>query len=413
MSNDIQQEIEPTNEKSNNKEQLIDLLEFEIQQIHLTESQTGWTHWALLGALASALWLITIEHENNSIILHNVCFLFLLFNLAVDLIGGVSTLFSQDVVVANSRPRFLYSNLGFASTRLSLLVQIIRIGLLFTIVAINPGLFLSPLAMSGIIVFYFPSGLLFLVMFILTFFKIPLPSRSSASTLPGKLLTLCAIIIGAITISLLVNILIANQTIFQIPEYRMSGLLLTITYITVLLSKWKFYNPILNNLIKTRRDLALEHITYEAAKDQIDIAFEGLKATDVVQNEVSLLLSELNIFSAELDLAEKNFKEVAELLENYKDGFTDRQRTIVVALLKATLSHLANGQSANIKVGKYLDAYKRKSNYLSGIVSTATKDLEPLVEIMSKVVNSNDDKISKLESILDTCEKQVKKMLGN
>src|SRR5260370_28272671 len=74
---------------------MVKLLEFEIGHIRTEQSKPGWTKWALMGGLATTLWLLTLELEQKKIRGRHVIFLFLLLSLSYDSVKLVSSVISK------------------------------------------------------------------------------------------------------------------------------------------------------------------------------------------------------------------------------------------------------------------------------------------------------------------------------
>lgn len=113
-------------ETSEEFNRIIELLEFEITQIRTEESQPGWTTWALLGGLATTLWLFALEIENHGANLQTTLFLFLVFSLTLDTLKLLHRLISPSSSFLKSAFRFQSAYSQLSQTRASILLDIAR-----------------------------------------------------------------------------------------------------------------------------------------------------------------------------------------------------------------------------------------------------------------------------------------------
>jgi len=103
-------------------DRLTELLDSEIEHICSEYERPGWTRWALLGGIASIVWLIVDRVEQGSFNSTNVGTLFLAFSLVFYVLICLSNLFDSTQPDSSTEGRFRLTNRWFALNRASLLL---------------------------------------------------------------------------------------------------------------------------------------------------------------------------------------------------------------------------------------------------------------------------------------------------
>jgi uncharacterized protein YdcH (DUF465 family) len=133
-------------------------------------------------------------------------------------------------------------------------------------------------------------GLLFVS--VLSFLRYPFPTRTKASW--GGLIALFLVsVVGLYSSINYGRFVFFAQYASKLSDIRLAILLLAGLYILSLLLSSQSKNPLLQNLMSTRRDLALGRIDIESAREQAKIALLGLRFADVLQEYMSDLLSKI------------------------------------------------------------------------------------------------------------------------
>lgn len=293
---------------SPNITKLIDILDFEIDRINVELSRPGWTHWAMLGGIASALWLLSIELEKHQVSILNTAFLFLVINIAYDNFISINGLLAS-IVDPTKGPRFasayslLSQSRSFMLISLSRLIVIIAL-LQFTIIH-TYGYYVYVLEMV-----YILYAFTLIALFSISFTTIPFPVGRTKRK--KKDIIFAAALVAALTYALysMVYFIYNNRTYFALTELRVSALIMVVTILLLKIADKKNEYLLLPKLIDIRRDILLDKISAENAKKQIEIALIGLGLTDIVQKEVLSILEKYEIANNSLELFESHINDI-------------------------------------------------------------------------------------------------------
>jgi hypothetical protein len=318
MSSDNSQQID----------RLIDLTEFEIDRIKAQSSAPGWTLWAILGAIASLLWLLSIEIENGNPSLNIVTFLMIGISLTLDWLELVGGLMVIRQLVQPTRPRFIFSNFLFGSTRTALL-QLSRYLIIFIATFWIPGNVPIWIIIAIRLVYGFFAGGTTLAIIMAVANKIPF---EYSTAMRGK----ATLIAGLGFIVLVASIIVFSVLSLSIlspsmNEWRSAGLAAVALYLAMFLTRGESQNYFMWSLLGLRRALGLEVIDISAAKRQYEIIIQGMTASDVVQEEVgqfAMLLGQIRGF---VETATSSIQAASEIVET--PVISDKDYLILDALL--------------------------------------------------------------------------------
>ena len=325
---------EPTGAKL---EHVLHALDFEIENILSQEKRPGWTMWALIGSLAAVSWLFLDELETTIFNPHSVLPLVLILHLIYD--SGIFTtrILSLDHNV-DRLWKFRFSHHDLGDSRLGLLFVLIRQATLVFIATYSMGPVWLPFGYF-VCIFYGVIGLFFLLFFILSFLRLPLPTYQKNIPLKGYIISI--LIIAGIVLST-VGYFIGNYSLhgpFSISEYRISILIFAIVYIFSMLLKKHNRSPMLFSLIRVRRDLAFNKIDTQVAIQQANIALTGMDVSQILQDEIQKMLGYLDEIVAENKEIVTKLKMAREEISIPSDELTKNNWTITKALLESISHH--------------------------------------------------------------------------
>lgn len=121
------------NETATQKATTPDVLQYlnqEINQLLADQKQPGWTVWALLGALATTLWLLSEELGAPSVSVSNSLLLFLVFSISLHILGLLKHMVSQPKTRGMELTgRFQFTHHQFGPTRVTGFVVLAELSL--------------------------------------------------------------------------------------------------------------------------------------------------------------------------------------------------------------------------------------------------------------------------------------------
>jgi len=317
-------ESEDDGDLSNSEEidRLIGLLESEISRVRDEKSQPGWTTWALIGSLATMLWLLMAELEKHIVYRQNTLFLLLALSLAYDCITSVVSIIKLPAPTwhASSKPRsrFRLAHSVLSSGRSRILIDITRLLFLMVAAAEIQSLLNTPYVVATF--FYFGMSAVFMmILFVYSFLEIPLPVgsiRRGVVILLGFLLLIPAIL----------ALFGFSETLWHqgvsptAPEWRVGGLLFAITLVLQILAQEQPRTPLLETLIDIRRNLALGLVDLDSARRDTEISLLGMKTADVLQDDLQELLAELGQMDIRTQAMYREYERMAAIMENNEVG---------------------------------------------------------------------------------------------
>ncbi len=294
------------------RKEILHALDLEIEQIQKEVDRPGWTIWAMLGALATSIWLLLDVIENSKFNLQAGLFTFLTISILFDSLN-ILIIFSKSGATRATNPRFRLTN-EFSNSRHLFFLSALRAGLLLYLGFIFSG-WISGLPSK---IFYIGYGgyifFLFFI-FILSFAKIPI-LLDTATKKSFKILNVIISIGLMILVIGFSKAFYENLFIIKMPVFRFGGLLWTISFLIMKLGSGALRPILLESLIEIRRDLILERINLFSASKQFDIALSGLEVSDLLQAEIREILQIYDQISKEYKIADDNLKTIKNVFEN-------------------------------------------------------------------------------------------------
>ncbi|MDT5271151.1 MAG: hypothetical protein QOH49_3337 [Acidobacteriota bacterium] len=366
---------------------IIGVLEFEIARIRVEESQPGWTTWALLGGLATTWWFLTVEIESHGADLRVIAYLFLVYYLALASIRILHNLVSGRSFNLGTALRFRFSHSRFSKTRSSLLIEICQSVVLIYIVTKYKSAVHSVFSIAAYL-FLGIDLLAGMLVFALSVINIPFtdPHASMKRRLMPAAYLFCGV--GVIALVGFADALF-NRTISPLmSEYRITGLLIAITQILIIFGKREQDTPLLQSLIDIRRNLGLGRLQLDDAKHQIEIALEGMTASDVLQDELAMLLSHIEGINIRLESAAKEIQALTTTLPKGSDGLSEDQRTLLMAVRQSVDAHLQHVNEIQASLSERIKRLQRRVGLIVGMSPESKYEITPAAASINAALQS-------------------------
>jgi hypothetical protein len=381
-----------------NNEQLNTIIEFEIDRLQKESMRPGWTAWALLGALASILWLIgsvLLDSKPNPKIL---MYLLLLMSLAIDSGWILFKSLAWNVKNKSNALRFRFADYIIAPLRYFIVVLLIRSLILLLLLSHVDGLVSS---WSRYLVGAYLLAEIIIVSFVmfLSYSQLPLAQNISPikknSTMIIRILLVC-LLFSSFLLFLLP--LTQGSILPALVEWRISGLVIMGSVIILILSHPRVQSPLLETLISLRRELVFG-ANLESVFERIKIALEGLAVPDVLQLELSPLLHDYGMQKDILSKVEEYLLELQTLESISNRQLTESESQRIEELRKVTIDLMkeANNFSERIKISS--KSFYRRANLLKSVHPDCKRELQPLYE---KIELASESVGQQLKNVIET-----------
>ncbi len=370
------------------KENVLHLLDAEIKHVISSEKDSGVTVWALTVALASILWVILDQIEALQVELSNILLLFLLYSLITDFIYIFSRGIASTSTFQGER-RFRFSQQDLSSSRSAALLLFIR-ALVLVLLISQYGDYLFSITKYTTYIFYFFLLFLILVGLILSFINLPLPITREQSFKKTAVL----LVISLIPLMCAIDILYPwdNNHIlsFSISDYKLSSLILAFSILLIILVRSRIRTPLLDSLIRLRRDIALSKLDIDDAVKQVDIALIGLRVTDVFQKELKLFLDLTEKISFELDVAVEKITALRRQLPEDPSQMTGDQSLICKSVFITAVEHMKKSNRLIEDYDKSITKYIKKVSFMRLKPSEQEIVTTQIKEMLTKIRQKND-----------------------
>ena len=385
-------------------EHLTELLNAEIDRIRAEESRPGWTMWALLGGLATILWLMVAELEKNTIDLLNVLFLLLLFSLVCDTLREIPLIISGSPAL--SVPLRVKFTRSIFQGRVHSLVALVRsITLIIVTAMIRP--FASACYVVAAYVFYVRLALAFAGRFLLSFLRVPSPAPQQDAEWTAKVLRLLLLVPGIIALFGLSSALLNQKVSPEVFEYRFSGLLVAATLTLLLLAQGQSRAPLLATLMHIRRSLTFGSIDLASAKRQAEVALLGMTVADAFQDDLRRLLLDLQQADVFLEAIEQRFQEIRSVLDKSDSEISEKQRVLMEAVRRSSQIDLDDAKrELNAFLNRY-ESFRRRTRLFLGRQSDLTEERDDLLDKLSVMRQEVEKRLGRSKKLLQTLDKTL------
>ena len=373
-------------------ERIIHLLEYEISSRHTKANRQGWTTWAILGAVASLLWLMSsVLDTTTSISWRNVLFIVLLSSISFDFLLLLNKLFFGESYQSLNENRF--QNIDISSRKVLFFMLVRATLLLIIIIWLSPVLGqLVKLSCWGFFMFFF---IMAIVIMKLVFLKIPVPMESHSRTKQSAYIyTIIMAAVGCIAIVGLVRIIYFNTISPSISEWRIGLILFCLSLLTIILFLFKPNPILLLQLDDIRQKLAMGQIELNRAKQQIDLIIHGLTLSNIFQSKISDILVVLKTIQNMFNKFHSEIAIVNKFVEAPSEDMTKKDSSTVYKALIAISEIQEEIESQYQKVGNKYSKLNRKVMFYGGM----HKDINLDIENIFTTIDTEYDKVTELSN---------------
>lgn len=375
-----------------NRQEILNVLNLEITHIQDEYRRPGWTLWALLGGLATTIWLFLDEIEKTKIDFQNGLFAFLTITIVLDGLILLKFLISSEPNNIKAGVFKFYTDLF--KVRHIVLLFLIRTALIFYVGFVYQS-WVSYLSVTLLFTYYGVGVLFFLLFLALSFTRYPIILFGLSGTkCPATWLINVIRIFIVISVIVLaygyLDVCVNNPSFIRAPEYRFGGLLWTVGFIFFKLGRDISQPVLLDSLVELRRDLLLDRIDSSSAKRQLDIILDGLEISDLLlQEDIKELLrlyeeanQEFKIAYERIKVAESHFSEALA-----KEPSGDNIQLIYVAILEGML-HADEVKIKLTELNENITRFSKRINLLITIYPQLRETLKLSIE--EKIKNACD-----------------------
>jgi hypothetical protein len=375
---------------------LIELINRETDQFAIEQKRHGWTTWALLGALATLIWVFIDQAPFALVNWQVVGLLFFSLALTIDLTATYCSIISTQHRHLPEEPRFVLTSL-IGAARISLLVRLI---IYFTLFLVSINLRVHVIGIAKILVLlslglYILTGLIGLIV---SYRQIPI-SKSQIRRRAGLVSLLAA---APMTIALIgyYVALIKNFSSFGQTDLKVAVILTLVGCVVVLMADLPISSPILPSLISIRRDLALDKIDIDWAARQIDIALSGMRVGDILQENIKEILDYYATIHSTLIKLTRTSEAIeklipAELSDLQKDEFASNWEAIeaLARVFKSNADYLDSVQGELIIS---VDKFHMKAKQIMTIDKRSIEEIEEVIGLI-KAAHEESDRVNGAE----------------
>ncbi|XXF77834.1 hypothetical protein P2318_33005 [Myxococcaceae bacterium GXIMD 01537] len=277
------------------REVLLGFLDSELTLIAQQQTNNGWTGWAITGAIGALAWMLIGQWESGWPSGRRWALAYV--TLAMGLRYGWNIIQALDTKssIPGSKTRFfLGSNtpsIPKAAIAFGILQDILFLGLLFWCPTSTASRFWLTIWLSL-------ATCLWLLVFILSYTRQPFEANTGVGG--PALRWLLAIHLSGILLVLIPVSLLGTDLLNAAPtaaDIKAGGLLATLHFLAYesLLAGGR--RPLMENLLRIRRELALGGISPQDAARYTEIEFLGLRVSDVFQEEAQAFLARADSLS--------------------------------------------------------------------------------------------------------------------
>jgi len=403
--------MENDNLNSPEIDRVIHFLEYEINSRRSEATRPGWTTWAILGAIASLLWLmfsVLDTSESNSWL--NILYITLLLSVSFDLLFLLNVFFSSAAFKQFGRAgRFEYLDTSIGSF---LVLILLRTGVLLILVyCISPKLnnFVEFCCWSFLVLNLIQISLL-LVLFYL---QIPTP------TIPNPrfkgisyIYNIFWLAFGGIATIGLIALIYSKALVPLIPEWRIGFIIFSLSLLILILFRSKTSSILLLQLDDIRRKLSLGQIDLNRAKQQIDLIVHGLAFSDILQSKINDVLVPLYTMQNIYEKYDSELKIIEKFIGTPSEKLNKEDKTTVDAILRSLFERQNEIKSETQTLLKNKAKLDRRISFFYGMSKDVAQDIEKLTKEIDKETEKLNNFVQKafdrLNRLRGKPDKQVK-----
>lgn len=372
---------------------LLSYLDSEITHIRSESQEPGWTKWAIMGGLGTAFWLLFDEIEKGIFSVENISALILVLSIAYDSLSFLLELINDDSSTLPSNRFFMANRLG--RNRLPFILMLFRyVAILALIYGFSQKINSNTTTIAYILNGYYI--LVYIIILILSFLKFPIPSQLKEQNWLFKIFSNLFYFTAIIYLISQYLLLVINLKI-SISDIRVTSLILGIFCLFYLVAKLSGHSPLLNSLIEIRRNLALGRLTANNAIEQTDIALAGLRVSDVLQDQISKILSIMDQNNVEIQEAVTKTTALENMISD-KTDLTPDQINIAIAVMESIIPHMENvHKTYNEKLLPAIKPITWRVILIDKITKVPSKETIDVLEIILSAASSTNKNLNELD----------------
>lgn len=381
----------------------MDFLTVEMQNLSAEHDRPGWSQWVLLAALATFVWMAWDVMETSTVTGRGVA----LAALAIFLLIDSARLVHAQIAPHQSADRSLGDRFTFfreehGNLRVPFLLGAARAGaMVFLLLWLDDtGLNLYHRAVTA--VFYTLTALLLLLVFALSFTKLPSPLGTTRLRGGWRVLVwgmgFALIVVPGTAAAVVLYTILSTGGHPVIAEWKVAGLAVGSSLLLGTLTAKRKQLVVCDMLSDIRRRLALGHISTDSALRQADIALCGMMLDDIVKDELRTVMQSFSVGEQEARKAIALLETCEAMAANSKDD--KAHASVLLASARDCLD-----KSKRI-VDQLLEEQIRLLGKRVGLATRATPNAQS-TEILAKIrsagealFNRYNDAVSKYNALM-------------
>lgn len=393
---------------------LLALLDREIEENEAESKRPGWSVWAILSAMAGALWMLSSEvqqaSQGHQIKWLDVALLGLLATLGYDGLKWIYEFLQDNPGADSADGRFVSLRLVGGNSRVYRLLLVARY---FAVLLV--GMWCSPelsqWARLCIYVYYSFGTFRHALMFVGAFSKIIIPNKpqQGSRTKIGLAVTWGIGSIGLVTIGAgLYGVVVAvaqRGSLLSISEVRIAFLVVVACQLGIALSKVHVPSPLVPRLREIRRKFVLGRLDVLIASQNTEIALIGLKLSDVLQEDIALVLRLHSQICEEHQIVANGSKELCSLL---RDRTQLHDQGTLKGLSKSIRERLEGAIRMHDRSAAVVKRLARRGKTLAMFAPASRQDFENVLDQIiasqkpvSQAVVASGQEVNRLSAVLD------------
>jgi len=342
-------------------------------------ARPGWTIWALVGALATAIWLLFDQLEAAAYSVRNTIVLLQTISLLLDAVTYFVPLAATSITDPTRQGGFRQSNLSLSQSRPTMIILTIRwaaSALVAILLARSVPYYVTASAIIAVLLYLSVSALLFA----LSFMRYPYPIAAPLQTHISRGISGLLLVIGLVAAAGYARLLIPPAGSLTVADLRLASIVVAIWYLAFLLSRSPPGNAIYEALLAARRDFASGRITQEDTVRQVDIALSGSRLSDILQPEVAAILALYSRYDARMKSVSDQLATLEALWVQSSGKLTPEQAIITDSLMKSAFADLSESYRIFKKIPKAFTPLTRRGTMAKLLAGTQDVPLEDVQE---------------------------------
>jgi hypothetical protein len=382
-------------------QEYIAYLDGEIEGLRRELEWPGWSRWAIVGAMATLVWLLFDLVETTSYSVSKIIVSILTVSLFTDGMTFLSQVVNRDRENSPEEIRFHVTKQIFGNNRGALLLLTARwIVPIVLAIGISDRVHLA-LTISSIMI-----SVLFLLVavpfMVLSFMRVHFPTSIGANRPSVRFISAVLGLVAVLSSLGYGEYLLHSLDGLDFPELRIVVTTLSLFVLLFLLTRSPHGLSILKSLTLVRRNLALNAISVEDAARETEIALAGLAASEAFQAEVSEILDLIGEGNSKMHSVNKQLVVLESLWAGSGGHLTDDQQTISDSLYRSTmLDVLSSNRFVKNKLEGKISSLNGRLAFAASLAGNTDDSLYSVMEKIRQALDENQAKAKEnIESIV-------------